>query len=629
MCGIFGIHFRNSDMIPEKDRLCRTLKLLEHRGPDGSGVYAEPGIGLVHARLSLLDLSSRSDQPFWDGQDRFCIVYNGEVYNFSQLRAELEQRGVVFRTTSDTEVVLECVIHLGLEETLKRLEGMFAFALYDKEQKQLVLARDRFGIKPLYVYDSEDCFIFSSEVRAMRPWIDLKPDMLTISSYIQGFGGPTQGHSFFDNITIVPPGSVIILKLNEPANYDRFFTVSDLRDQDQVEKLERMNPNKIVDEVDRLLLDSVKKQLVADVPVGALCSGGVDSSLIMAMASKFHSNLAIFHANVVGPDSEYEAANALAKHLKLDLKSIDVTPQDFIDLIPDVIEHYGYPYRQHPNSIPFLRVSQLVRTNNIKAVLSGEGSDECYLGYHNLIFNLRKFLLEFPQHSFYQMVRQTARKLLGRWTPKPVYENASCNIFNGFEKGIERERIVNDIKQMTGRDIDEKDQTSLLMLNYHLRTLLHRNDCLGMASSIEARFPFLDTELVKFAVNMPYRCKVRFSPFMLERQHYFLRDKWVIRKVADRYLPAKISRRKKMGFPTETQKLLKTSPGFFKGSFVADIFRLDGNRVNYMLNNSQQQFGYRLLLLEVWAQLFLMNTSKDIISESLSKNVSIPDSSQR
>lgn len=199
MCGIFGILWHKHDSIPDKHCLKETARLLHHRGPDNSGIFADAGIGLVHTRLSLLDLNPRSNQPFWDKQGRYCLVYNGEIYNFKNLRTELELSGIQFRTTSDTEVLLELLITRGVEYTLQNIEGMFAFAFYDKIEKTLLIARDRFGIKPLFIYDEEDAFIFSSEIEAMRPWVKFEPDIPSIFSFLFGFAGPTKGHSFFKN----------------------------------------------------------------------------------------------------------------------------------------------------------------------------------------------------------------------------------------------------------------------------------------------------------------------------------------------------------------------------------------------------------------------------------------------
>ena len=409
MCGIFGIVIHNRDVIPEKDRLEQTARLLEHRGPDSFGVYSEPGIGLVHTRLSLVDLSSRSDQPFWDRQRRYGLVYNGEIYNFRELREDLEKRGVQFRTTSDTEVLLECLLHDGHEATLPKLEGMFAFGLYDKIEKTLLLGRDRFGIKPLYVYDQEDIFVFASEISAMRPWVNFAPDLSSVSSFLLGFHGPTNGCTFLERIKFLSPGGIARITMGRQARYSKFFSMTDFWDPGYGTELTCLKPRQLVDRVEEHLLRSVKQQLVADAPVGALCSGGVDSALVAAMAAQYHTNLAIFHANVVGPNSEHDAAVEVAKHLRLDLKVAEMQDEEFIGLLPEATRHYGHPLYIVPHSIPFLLVSRVVRSNSVKAVLTGEGSDECFLGYNMLVPNIKRW-----RPAIYNMLKAFVKTLLHR-----------------------------------------------------------------------------------------------------------------------------------------------------------------------------------------------------------------------
>lgn len=641
MCGIFGLMWHQENSTPDEHRLQETARLLTHRGPDNYGIFADAGIGLVNTRLSLLDLHPRSNQPFWDKQERYCLVYNGEIYNFKELRAELEELGVQFRTTSDTEVLLEWIINCSVEATLPKLEGMFAFALYDKEEKTLTLARDRFGIKPLFIYDNDDAFVFASEINAMRPWINFEPDLLSISSFLYGFAGPTKGHSFYKKVKSLPPGTLVRIRMGQYAQYSTFFSLNDFWDPDQLDQLERQKPQQIIDKVEELLLESVKKQLLADAPVGALCSGGVDSSIIMAMASKFHKNLAIFHANVEGPLSEYEAAVTLAKHLKLDLKTVSVHDRDFIDAIPEVIKHYGHPFYITPHSVPFLMVSKLVRRNGVKAVLSGEGSDECYLGYdfckpdvlrylkpHKVAFKKlieivmkltkihREYSIDSPQYvmgfSPYSSVatRSSLQHRLG-------LAEIVMGLHNRFEVAVETEDIRTCVRTTKGKAIHNNYMRSLDLLNYNLRALLHRNDSMGMAASIESRFPFLDSALVRLAVNMPDNYKIRLSFTALDRKGLFFADKWVLRKVAERYLPRELSQRPKAPFPTNAYQRIRISPSFFEKSFIVDLFGLSSRKARYLIENAQQDLKLKLMHLEVWAHMCLNTLSAESMRKKL------------
>lgn len=615
MCGIFGIVYRDGKSIPDETLLRDTGRILGHRGPDSVGLYKNGGVGLVHTRLSLLDLSSRSDQPFWDDQRRYALVYNGEIYNFQSLRSELEALGVVFRTTSDTEVLLHGVIRHGLDAFLPRLEGMFAFGLWDSEQRTLTLVRDRFGIKPLSVYEDDRVLVFASEIKALRPWIPMLPDPQSAAAYLSGFGGPTRDRSFFRDVVMLSPGTIRNIRSGQRSTERSFFHITEFWQPEEREKLQMLGPRKIVDHFEELLLASVKKHLIADAPVGALCSGGLDSSLVMAMASKFHTNLAIFHANVKGPLSEYEAANALAKHLRLDLLKVDVRDEDFIEQMPAVIWHYEYPFSHHPNSIPFLLVSRLVRASGVKAILSGEGSDECFLGYSPIAFE--------DLRQGYRRVLSNLRNLVHRipklgktiWPHDAGYAPLVLGLEQNFEIALDHARIQDRVRE-AGVEVRAREYRSLEWLGYHLRTLLHRNDTLGMAASIEARFPYLDHNVVRAAVNLPYEYKIRASLTALDRSHPFLRDKWAVRKVADRYLPRILSQRKKLGFPVNAYERMRVSPALFKGGFVAELFRLSEPALFHLLDCADRHFRVRLMMLEMWGRLFFRQaTEAELVSD--------------
>ena len=617
MCGIFGILQHDAGSAPSDERLRDTARRLQHRGPDGHGIYAQSGVGLVHTRLSLVDLSERSSQPFWDASRRFCLVYNGELYDYADLRAELERLGVVLRTTSDTEVLLEALIHFGVEATLPRLEGMFAFALYDTHEKSLVLARDRFGIKPLYVHDGDDAFLFGSTVGAMKPWLALRPDALTVSSYLHGFNGPMSGRSFYDGVSIVPPGAIVRVRPGSRARFSQCLTMNDLVDADMTEDFARRPRNELVDLVEQLLLKGVESQLCADVPVGAFCSGGVDSSLLMAMAARFHDDLRVFHADIVGPLSERSAAQRLSERLKLDLKVVRVEDHHFFEAIPDVVEHFGAPF-VNPTTVPVLMVSRLVQEHGIKAVLTGEASDECYLGYEWLVPDVRASLRRLP--------RRILRKL--GFSPAASAGLTSrdgelvTNLSSQFEIAMGPAEFP-DAPELSYQAPSTHGLATDSNLSYILRTLLHRNDTMGMAASIESRFPFLDSRLVRASANLPYDCKVRFSPFVFDRKHPFFRDKWIVRQVADRYLPRDLSQRPKGMFPTNAFQRFRIAEGLFENSFVADWFGLARPRLRYLLGNASPSLKLRLMLLEAWAHVCVRELPRTELAARLARHVSV------
>lgn len=625
MCGIFGIFYHQLDNIIDRTRLEETARLLHHRGPDSYGIYTNKNIGLVHTRLSLVDISHNSDQPFWDKQKRYCLVYNGEVYNFPQLKKELKASGIEFKTSSDTEVILEAILQWGIEKTLPRLEGMFAFAWYDTETQTLILARDRFGIKPLLIYEDRDVFLFASEIQAFQPWIDLKPDFWSISSYLQGFDGATQGKSFFEKVKFVPPATVIKLGIDRTVESSKFFALKDFYFASEAQRLDRLKPRQLIDLVDEYLSDSVNSQMFADAPVGALCSGGVDSSVIVAMAAMKHNNLAIFHANVVGVDSEYDAAIALAKHLKLDLQTVEICDRDFIELMPTVTEHYGYPFSRNPHSIPFLKVCELVRTQGVKAVLSGEGSDECFLGYSWFTPNLTQWRKK-PLQGLKQLLKKIIKSspaVEPYW--RTLYlgnPNLVKDLHNRFEVSLEGDEIRQHFQQQTKGDYRSQIY-SLDLLNYNLRALLHRNDTMGMSASIESRFPFLDSNLVRLAINLPYQSKIRLTGSISDRVHPLYEDKWILRQVADRYLPKSLSRRPKKPFTVNAFERFKFDSSLFKESFIQNLFGLSSPEVDYLLSNADPKLKLRLLHLDVWGDLLIRNITKAEITERLKKYIEI------
>jgi asparagine synthase (glutamine-hydrolysing) len=500
---------------------------------------------------------------------------------------------------------------------------MFAFAFFDLNHKTVLLARDRFGMKPLYTYQDESCFAFASEVKAFKPWFALEPEPFSIASYLLGFGGPTKGFTFYKHVQSVAPGSMVVLETGRSPSQTSFFSIPEFLDREQIESLDRLKPLQMVDKMEELLLASVSKHMFADAPVGAFCSGGVDSSLLMAMAARIHNNLAIFHANVKGSWSEYHAALALSKHLKLDLKSVDVEDRDFIHELPEVMRHYEHPYTYHPNCAPLLLVSKLVRENRVKGMLSGEGSDECFLGYP---WFARQRIVDTYYRCGAQLRTQVHKvpavgKIL--WPYRGTGNETVKTLFNRCEINADEKQSRAFAASIFPNGTPTGTLQSLDYLNYHLRTLLHRNDCLGMAASIEARFPFLDNPLVATAVNMPDRFKLRFEPTVLEKAHPFYRDKWVVRKVADRYIPRKLSRRIKIGFWTTVFHRMRVAPKYFENSFTSELFETSREQINAIGELADQELGMRLLHLDIWGDVCLRDHSDQQVLEKLNKHVRV------
>lgn len=610
MCGIFGV-VTASNAPPSEAQLRQSVAAMTHRGPDASHVHAEPGLGLGHARLSLVDTHARSNQPFWDASGRYVLVFNGEIYNFRDLRAELEAAGCSFQTSSDTEVLLQMLITLGPEQTLPRLNGMFAFAFYDRSSDMLTLARDRFGMKPLFYIETETEFLFASEIKAFKPWRALHAQHASIHAYLMKFGGPTKGRTFYQGVTSLAPGDMLQLKRGAGARTTPFFRVSDLIDADEYARLRGLSATQIADRFDALMQQSVADHAFADAKVGAFCSGGVDSSLIVSMAARQQSDIQLFHANVKGRWSEAEPARALAKHLGLDLHAVEVEEQDFLTSIPKVMRHYESPFTYHPNCAPLMMVAQLARDRGIKGLLSGEGSDELFLGYPWLgrrqitdLYNTIKRVIgsgirSLPGLGPILNPDQTGNSFLVR------------DIMNGREIVDDLNAVTTAIAQHRHARKDPKVRWTLDYLNYHLRTLLLRNDTMGMAASIEARFPFLGNELARFGVNLPGRHKLKLSPFVFEKAHPFIRDKWVVRAVADRYVPRQLSQRLKIGFWTTVFQRLDISDAFFETSRLGDLLSLSRQQLQALSAEASDDLRLRLLHLDVWTRVCLEDEADD------------------
>jgi asparagine synthase (glutamine-hydrolysing) len=486
------------------------------------------------------------------------------------------------------------------------------------------------------VHDSDDVFIFGSEIKAFEPFLKMEPDVLSISSYIGGFGGPSKERTFFKDVRFVNPGTFMEIRRGAPSQHSSFFPITQFWDGDYAEELRKKPIKKIVDEAEETLFTSVRKHLIADAPIGALCSGGVDSSIVMAMASKIHNNLAIFHANVTGPNSEYQAALSLSRHLKLDLKAIAVDERDAIDMMPRVMDCYEHPFTYHTNSVPFLRVSQLVRDNGVKAILSGEGSDECYLGYDFLSDDHALMFYRRIPHYFQTFMRKTPklRVLMG---PEVLERDLLVHFLNGFEVSLDNESVNAKLSAPSGPPEwspsyrahmpaalpSARKMRSLQMLQYHLRTLLHRNDCLGMAASIECRFPFLDHASVRLAVNMPYSAKVRFG-ISRNPMHRFLVDKWVVRQIARRYLPPELSDRRKLGFPYRPFERIRIPREFYSDSPIADMLGLSSRAMEFLLEKSPDHLKLKLFHLDVWSRVCLYRFPEQQVLGRLKRYVNWP-----
>ena len=611
MCGIFGCFAPGGGLEVKEHLLAETTRALEHRGPDGRGCFVDSHVALVHTRLAFFDLSSGGNQPMQDAQARFTIVYNGEIYNFKELRSQLERDGIVFRTGTDTEVLLYGLIRHGAE-FLRRTEGMFSFALYDSRQRTVLIGRDRLGIKPLYYAAERGRVMFSSEIGPLRAWKQLEPNPIAVTRYLQGAEVPTSPWSLFRDVFPVPPGTTLLFEGDSAPDPVPYWTPIEDFDASLHAELGRTPSREISQQLDQLMRQSVEQHMLADVPVGVLCSGGLDSSLLVALASGSHPQLSLFHADVAGRHSERAKAELLATTLGLPLHSVSVTDDVFMENIAQCIFRYESPFSYHPNSVAFLAVAGLVRAHGVKAVLTGEGADEAFLGYANIptepIFSSVHRGSDALRAMFHRIPHLGARL----WRDPAGGYRPGDDACDGFEARGDR-------KDLAEAQLDQATHRTFRLLGHHLRTLLHRNDRLGMAHSIEARFPYLHSEVVRFGINLPYKYKVRPAWYAWrERRHPFIATKWALRNVASKHLPRELFSLPKRGFPTSFMERMRVEPRFFHDDcWLFEFAGYSRSQAAEYRETMPPGELVRALQLDVWGELFFRQASPESQAERI------------
>ncbi|RMD96274.1 MAG: asparagine synthase (glutamine-hydrolyzing), partial [Bacteroidetes bacterium] len=546
MCGIAGFFNPGNKQIPEHF-LDKFATLQQHRGPDYTGTFYNNYLGFAHNRLSILDLSPAANQPFQE--NGYALVYNGEIYNFVDLRKELEDDGVEFRSTGDTEVLFRCLIHFGVKQTVARIRGMFAFAFWNERENALYLVRDRVGIKPLFYAILDGTLFFASEMKALTHTLPFTLDETRVLYATLGILEKSLELTAFKELYHVPPGCILRFGA-QGISKTRYFSLAGLIDKDAYARRSQMGFAGALDEFKSLFDASVKKMLVSDAPMGAYVSGGIDSSLIAASACQFtQSDFKLFTANVLGKYSEFDDAKLLSKTLDRELLDYPFEPEFFIRDLTKVTWHYESPVVVHANAVPFSNVSGLARKSRVKAVLTGEGSDEMFLGYPRLLTRRYDGLIKLPftiLNKLYGLVPPLKSYMKGGGAGgiDVLFEKLTHNFTRDLlrDEGMKRLEFLPEEKR-------KEHYLTIQMLNEGIVSLLWRNDRMGMIHSIEARFPFLDEDLLEFAVNLPSEYKIGRIPKFYNYKHPFLIDKKIVRKAAEGILPEKLIYKKKNGFP--------------------------------------------------------------------------------
>ncbi|HEY0427330.1 MAG TPA: asparagine synthase (glutamine-hydrolyzing) [Pyrinomonadaceae bacterium] len=561
MCGINGIAFSSRSKRQINENALRAMRdVIFHRGPDDGGIFIDERVGLGHRRLSIVDVT-RGHQPMFNEDGSLVITYNGEVYNHADYREELEAKGHCFQTHCDTETILHLYEEYGAQ-AVEKLRGMFAFAVWNRREKTLFIARDRLGVKPLYyVFDDEGNLFFASEIKALLEAKAIEPE-LNFNALPDQLAnhGTSFDETLFKGVKRLLPGHFLIWQ-------DGRLKIEKYWDASFEPKHEEKSDAEFVDEWRELFRKSVEMRLMADVPLGMFLSGGIDSSAICAMMAEMVSGpVKTFSVGFKEREAnEFEYARIVAKAFNTEHHEITITPEQYFAELPNLIWHEDEPIG-FVASVPLYFVSKLAQ-KHVKVVLTGEGSDEILGGYGRYRKTLAllkygekyekltpQFVREIVKSTVGALPDALNRKLKRTFLTHPAdVENLYFDNFAIFPKIMQEKLLSADAKARIAEKnpyfyqqnwLKETDAKNLLdkLLYADTKTYLHellmKQDQMSMAASIESRVPFLDHKLVEFTARMPERMKIRGRD-----------TKWILREAMKGILPEEILTRGKMGFP--------------------------------------------------------------------------------
>ncbi len=607
MCGIAGIISLNRSQI-EQDEIVRMLDAMQHRGPDGEGFlisnnfsfydslknerpeayfqYAEHSQSLVlgHRRLSILDLDLKASQPMTESSKRYWIVFNGEIYNHVDLRQELKNKGYEFKTDhSDTEVILNAYACWGVE-CLQKLNGMWAFSIWDKQENTFFISRDRAGKKPFYYTECDGNFYFASEVQALLTVKKIPREInnRAVYDFLTYMMVPAP-NTIFKNIFKLPAAHYILFKPGEALQIKQYW--SPLNN----EAYHKGTEKQIVEELRELLYASTELRMAADVGVGVLLSGGLDSSVNLACLSKF-SNIPIKAFSVGfesknGYKNEFEYARKVAKHFNADYHELLISEQQFIDFLPEMVRLQGEPIAD-PANIPIYYIAKIAREQNVKVLLGGEGSDELFIGYQHWklarhfanAMEGKPLLAKLAGILHQNSPAKSKRTIYLDWYNKvvknqPVFWSGTELHTEKEKKGLLSNDFLDSLGEYTSFDpmanlyqtfksknkLDFYDWMTAADLQHRLPDLLlARLDRMTMAASVEARNPFLDVNLMEFAMKIPPGLKTKNN-----------QEKYILKKAFEGILPEEIIYRNKDSFTVPLPQLLSNST--FKEQNISTI----------------------------------------------------------
>lgn len=546
MCGINGFITKKKLEDVEK-RIDNMNRSLYHRGPDAGGkvILNNGHVVLGQRRLAIIDIDNRSNQPYSSNSNKNIIVYNGEIYNYKNLKKNIEYD---FKTNSDTEVLLAGLEQYGID-WIKQCNGMFAFGMYDCEKKEFFLCRDRMGIKPLYYYIDEDTFIFSSEIKGIlnSGLVKAEINSSAIDEYL-GYRYVREPYTFFKNIKQLPAGSYISVDDDLKYKINYYWTLPKEFNTEL-----KYDENEIYEEFKQQIITSIKRRLISDVPLGTYLSGGIDSSLISAITALNSKNRINSYTIGFKDLNEFEYSDIVARRYNTKHTTINLDMENYFEYIPELISYKDAPLGV-PNEIPLAIMSKRLK-EDITVVLSGEGADELMGGYGRIYqsaFDFDNFDKDY-RGDFYSYFTEKYE-----YVPREIRDrflNVDKELRYEFDKKI-REEFQNS---------NNSENIFRFFHKYHIKGLLQRVDTTTMYASVEARVPFLDHNLIEFTYkNIPYELKIKWKSDQLkdiarsrnssEYSEEYDCPKYFLKKMALEYLPEEVVYRKKMGFPVPLNK---------------------------------------------------------------------------